>query len=117
MPLIATDQYAITEMALHGYNAFVFPNHPLLDYDPETKEMYGRLYDAKTFYDTLFATEKKGGMRDIETFIFQSVSEFLNHSQLFEQYSKNSLELYEKKFHQRIISQKIETTFTEAFTQ
>lgn len=113
MPVIATDQYAVTEMAISEYNAFIFPNHPLLDYNPDTKEMYGKLYDAKTFYTTLFAAEKNGKMRDIETFIFQSISQFLEHPELLEQYSKNSLELYNKKFHQDLIAEKIENVFRE----
>lgn len=114
MPIIATDQYAVTEMAIHEYNAFIFPNHPLLDYDPDTKEMYGRLYDAKTFYAALFTAEKEGKMRDIETFISQSISKFLERPELLEQYSENSLKLYEQKFDAKKISDQIEGVFLEA---
>ena len=114
MPLIATDQYATTEMALENYNAFVFKNHPLLDYDPTTKEMYGKLYNAKTFYETLFSLEEKGAMAPVEEFLFASLQQFLTDPSLLEKYSKNSLELYQKKFRESLISQKIETAFTEA---
>lgn len=114
MPIIATDQYAITEMASPNYNAIIFPKHPLLDYNHKTKEMYGKLYDAKEFYNALFAAEKEGRMQVIEDFIFQSISQFIEHPELLEQYSKNSLKLYQERFHQDIISKKIEKTFREA---
>lgn len=114
MPIIATDQYAVSEMALPGYNALIFSHHPLLDYDPDTKEMYGKLYDAKTFYNALFTAEKEGKMHDIETFLFQSVSKFLDSPELLEQFSKNSLKLYEQKFDENKISDQIESVFLSA---
>jgi len=113
MPIICTDQYATTEMAIHEYNAFVFPNHPLLDYNQKTKEMHGRLYNAKTFYDALFEAEKKGEMKELEDFLFHSIERFILDHNLLEKFSKNSIELYNKKFHQDIISKKIEDVFLE----
>ncbi len=114
MPIIATDQYAITEMAIPNHNALIFPNHPLLDHNPETKEMHGKLYDAKTFYNVLFAAEREGKMKPLENFLFESISCFVEKPELLKQYSKNSLELYQKKFHENLISEKIERVFSEA---
>lgn len=114
MPIICTDQYATTEMAKSGYNAFVFPDHPLLDYDPATKEMYGKLYNAKTFYDALFAAEKAGQMLPMEDFISHSIIQFIENPVLLEQFSQNSLELYHQKFHENIVAQQIESVFSDA---
>ncbi len=117
MPIIATDQYAITEMAIPKYNAFIFPNHPLLDYNPATKQMYGKLYDAKVFYSALFEAEKNGKMDGVEYFLYKSILQFSQNQQLFEQYSQHSLDLYKQKFHQDIISEKIERVFTESVSK
>lgn len=114
MPIIATDQYATTEMAIESWNAFVFPSHPILDYDQKTKEMYGQLYDAKAFYHALFVAEKRGEMHDLEAFLTRSMLSFVEQPFLLEQYSKNSLKLYTEKFHQGIIAKKIQTVFEEA---
>lgn len=114
MPIICTDQYATTEMAKPDYNALVFPGHPLLDYDPVTKEMYGKLYNAKTFYDTLFAAEKAENMRPLEKFISESIVKFIENPTLLEQLSKNSLLLYQQKFHGDVVAQQIETAFESA---
>lgn len=116
MPIIATDQYAITEMAIQNYNAFIFPNHPLLDYNQETKEMYGKLYDAKVFYSALFEAEKNGKMNEIEHFLYESILRFSQDQKLFEQYSQHSLNLYKEKFHQDIISRRIEGVFTDCLS-
>lgn len=115
MPIIATDQYATTEMAIPNYNALIFPQHPLLDYNHETKEMYGELYDARVFYAALFEAEKVGKMSELEDFLYQSIVRFSENPTLFEQYSKNSIDLYQKKFHQNLITEKIESVFSEAF--
>ncbi len=114
MPIIATDQYAVTEMAVPGYNAFVFQNHPLLDYNTETKEMYGRLYDAKALYSALFRAEQSGAMKPLEKFISESISAFIENPALLETFSKNSLKLYNTTFHQDIISEKVDGAFTES---
>lgn len=114
MPIIATDQYATTEMALHDWNAFVFPSHPILDYNQTTKEMYGKLYDAKAFYNALFQAEEHGEMRDLEAFLTRSILAFVEQPTLLEQYSRNSLQLYREKFHQDIIAEKIEGVFERA---
>lgn len=114
MPIIGTDQYAITEMAVPNQNALVLTHHPLLDYNHDTKEMHGKLYDAKVFYSALFTAEKNGGMREVENFLYKSILQFFEEQDLLEQYSKKSLNLYQKKFHQDLISKKIERVFMEA---
>lgn len=116
MPIIATNQYAVTEMAIPEYNAIILKDHPLLDYNSVTKEMYGKLYDAKTFYDTLFHIEKTGGMLPVENFLIQSIESFIKDPSLLTKYSNNSLELYNRKFHKDLIAQKIESVFTKALS-
>lgn len=114
MPIICTDQYATTEVAIDGYNAFVYPNHLLKDYDPKTYQLLGKYYNPKDFYTDLFRLQKEGALRPIEDFLYASIEAFLLNPKLLEIYSQNSLELYNKKFHQDIISERIESVFLEA---
>jgi glycosyltransferase involved in cell wall biosynthesis len=69
MPIICTDQYATTEVALDGYNAFVYRGHPLKDYDEKTYRLLGKYYNPKDFYDDLFRLQKEGALKPIEAFL------------------------------------------------
>lgn len=114
MPIICTDQYATTEVALHEYNAFVYPNHPLKDYDPETCKLLGKYYNPKDFYKDLFRFQQEGRLRPVENFLITSIEKYLDNPDLLEKHSRNSLELYEKKFNADKISDQIESVFEEA---
>lgn len=116
MPLICTDQYATTEVAISGFNAFVYPNHPLKDYDTQSYRLLGKYYNPKDFYTDLFRLQKKGALKPVEDFLAISIEAFLLHPALLETYSHNSLELYDKKFHQNRISKRIESVFLQAVT-
>lgn len=114
MPIICTDQYATTEVAVANYNAFVYPNHPMKDYNTETFELLGKYYNPRDFYSDLFRFQKEGLLKPVEEFLRSSIENFLMDQTLLERFSRNSLELYSKKFHQDLISHRIETVFTEA---
>lgn len=114
MPVITTDQFATVEMAIQNYNAFVYPIHPLKDYNPKTYQLSGKYHNPKDFYADLFRLQKENALRPIEDFIYTSIEAFLLDPKLLEKYSQNSLDLYNKKFHQAIISERIEATFLEA---
>ncbi len=114
MPIICTDQYATTEVAIDGYNAFVYPNHPLKDYDTKSFKMLGKYRHPKDFYTALFLLQKEGKLKNIENFLYESIEQFIVRPNLLEVFSRNSLELYNKKFHQDIISDKMEKVFLEA---
>lgn len=117
MPIICTDQYATTEVALNGYNAMVYPNHPLKDYDLDTYRLRGKYTHPRDFYNDLITLQKNGGLRSVEDFLFESIKKFMTDSTLLQTYSKNSLTLYNEKFHQDLITKKIETVFSEALEQ
>jgi glycosyltransferase involved in cell wall biosynthesis len=114
MPLIITDQYATAEMAIDEYNGFIYPNHPLKDYNPETYELLGKYYNPKDFYSDLFKFQKEGKMKPVESFIYNSMEKFILNPEILEKFSKNSIGLYNKKFHHQLISDKIESVFLEA---
>jgi len=114
MPMIITDQYATGEMVVDGYNGFIYPNHPLKDYNPETYELLGKYYNPRDFYSDLFKLQKEGKMKPVEDFIYNSMEKFILNPSLIEEFSKNSIELYNKKFHYQLISDKIESVFLEA---
>jgi glycosyltransferase involved in cell wall biosynthesis len=114
MPLIITDQYATSEMAIQDYNGFIYPNHPLKDYDPDTYKLFGRYYNPRDFYSALFKFQQEGKMKPVEDFIYNSMEKFILNPALIEEFSKNSLELYNKKFHYQLISDKIESIFLDA---
>jgi len=114
MPLIITDQYATSEMVLDGYNGFIYPNHPLKDYDTKTYELLGKYYNPKDFYHDLFKFQKEGKTKALENFIYNSMEKFILNTDLIEEFSKNSIDLYNKKFHYQLISDKIESVFLDA---
>ena len=114
MPLVITDQYATKEMAVEGYNGFIYPNHPLKDYDPETYEMLGKYYNPRDFYKDLFTLQHSGQLKSVENFLIASIEQFLENKSLLEEYSRNSLALYDKKFRQDKLSDEIEAVFSEA---
>lgn len=114
MPIIATDQYATTEMVVDKENGFVYPDHPLKDYDPKTFRMLGKYYSPADFYTDLFRFQNEGRMRPIESFIEASVERFLSDQMLLAQFSRSSIELYERKFSAQKISDQIEAVFLDA---
>lgn len=114
MPLIITDQYATKEMVTENFNGFIYPNHPLKDYDPQTYRLLGRYYNPRDFYKDLFRFQRSNQLKPVEDFLISSTEQFLKNENLLEEYSKNSLTLYAEKFHQGKLSAKIETIFLEA---
>lgn len=114
MPIICNAQYATTEVAIDRYNAFVFPNHPLKDYDPVTYRMLGRYYNPKDFYTDLFQLQKEGKLKPVEDFVVSSVEKYLNNPELFQKHSAASLKLYREKFDPIKISNQIEAVFLES---
>lgn len=114
MPLVITDQYATKEMVTENFNGFVYPNHPLKDYDPQTYRLLGRYYNPRDFYKDLFMFQRSNQLKPVEDFLISSIEKFLENENLLEEYSKNSLALYTKKFHQSKLSEKIEAIFLEA---
>lgn len=114
MPLIITDQYATKEMIGDDSNGFVYPNHPLKDYDPETYRLLGKYYNPKDFYNDLFQLQKEGGLKSVEDFIVSSVEKYLNNPSLLKEHSSNSLKLYKEKFDAEKISDQIESVFLDA---
>lgn len=116
MPIIATDQFATTEMVINDYNGFTYRNHPLKDYDPKTFRMLGKYYHPRNFYQSLFALQSNKALLPIEEFIFASIEQYLKSHSLFEKHSQNSVNLFMEKFSPAIISKKIEDVFIEAAT-
>ncbi len=114
MPIITTDQFATTEMAIAGYNSFVYPDHPLKDYQPKTFAMLGKYYHPRDFYRDLFILQNKGELLLLEDFIYASLETYLKSKSLFENHSRNSIKLFQEKFSSDVISKKIEEVFTEA---
>lgn len=114
MPIICTDQYATTEVALDEYNAMVYPNHPLKDYDLDTYRLRGKYTHPRDFYSDLIALQQNGGLRPVEDFLFTAIEKFIVDPTLLQTYSQNALTLYREKFHQDLISKKIEAVFNEA---
>ncbi len=114
MPIIANDQYAISDVAHHNLNAFLFRNHPLKDYDPETMRHLGKYRHPKDFYHDLFKAQEAGDLRPVEKFIEKSIEKFLLDQKLLETFSRNSLEVYSKYFDSTLLSAKAEATFQSA---
>jgi glycosyltransferase involved in cell wall biosynthesis len=114
MPVIITDQYATSEMAIDGYNGFIYPDHPLKDYDPKSYRIYGRYSNPKDFYAKLFLLQKGGKLKPVEDFIVKSVRRFLDDPGLLEKFSKHSLALYKKKFDADKLSIQIEEVFLKS---
>lgn len=114
MPIIITDQYATTEMIGTAPNGFVYPNHPLKDYNPETYELLGKYYNPKDFYADLFQLQKEGRLEPVEDFIVSSVENYLTTPPLLREHSENSLKLYKEKFDAEKVSDQIESVFLDA---
>ncbi|OGI34874.1 MAG: hypothetical protein A2259_00610 [Candidatus Moranbacteria bacterium RIFOXYA2_FULL_43_15] len=114
MPIIGTNQFATGEFCINSHNGFMYPNHPLQDYNNETFEIYGKYYNPKDFYTALFKLQKEGKMRPVEDFLCDSIERFIRNPGLLEEFSKNSAGLYNKKFHPDVISERIESIFLEA---
>ena len=117
MPLIITDQYATKEMVIPGKNGFVFPDHPLKDYDPITYQMFGKYYNPADFYRDLFRFQKDGKMRPIEDFLIKSIETFLEHPEQLASFSRESIQLYREKFDAEKLSDQIETVFLDAVSK
>ncbi|MFA9262142.1 MAG: glycosyltransferase family 4 protein [Undibacterium sp.] len=117
LPIICTDQYATTEVAIDGYNAFIYPNHPLKDYDTKSFTLLGKYYNPKDFYRDLFHYQKDGSLKPVIDFLTISIERFLKEPSLLESYSKNSLALYREKFGAQKISDQVETVFLDAVSE
>lgn len=117
MPIIATDQYATAEMVIDGENGFIYPDHPLKDYDPVTFRMLGKYYSPADFYTDLFRYQKDGILKPVESFIESSVEQFLKDTLLLARFSKASVDLYHQKFEAEKISNQIEAVFLEAVSK
>lgn len=113
MPIVASDQFAIPEMVIDGYNGFLFPN-PLKDYDPQTYRSLGKFYNPADFYKTLFARQSTGAMGSVEDFIVRSFETFLDTPGLVSTFSENSISLFRKKFHPKDLSAQMEAVFSAA---
>lgn len=114
MPLIITDQYATPEMVQENENGFVYHGHPLMDYEAGTYRLLGQYYNPKKFYADLFKFQAEGKMKPIEDFLYASLKRFLDDPSLLEKFSKNSLSLYQEKFHADHIGEQIEHVFLGA---
>lgn len=114
LPVVITDQYATAEMAVDGYNGFVYKNHPLLDYDPKTYKMHGRYSNPRDFYAKYLALEAANRMKPIDDFLVQSIAKFCDQPDLLEEFSRHSLELYASKFDADMLGRKLESVFLEA---
>lgn len=114
LPVIITDQYATAEMAVDGYNGYVYKNHPLLDYDPTTYKMFGRYSNPRDFYAKYLELEAENKMKPIEDFLVQSITSFCDKPQLLEEFSRHSLELYASKFDADILGHKLEAVLLDA---
>lgn len=117
MPIICTDQYSIPEVAEVGNNAFVYPNHPLKDYEPLTYRPLGKYRNPRDFYRELFRLQETGKLEPLKNFIYTSIETFLKEPSLLEKFSQGSLELYKRKFDRDQIASQIESIFLEAVNQ
>lgn len=114
LPVITTDQYAIAEMVTDGVNGFVYPTHPLKDYDPVTFQLLGKYRNPKDFYRDLFRLQATGSLRPIEAFVRQAVRQYVERPQLLEEHSKHALVTYRERFGAEKISREIESVFVAA---
>lgn len=114
MPLIITDQYATKEMVENRVNGFIYPDHPLKDYNPDTYVLLGKYYNPKDFYSDLFRLQKEGRLLPVENFIIKSVEQYLENPELLQKHSEASLKLYREKFDANMVSDQIETVFLDA---
>lgn len=117
MPIIATDQYATTEMVTSGKNGFVYANHPLKDYDPATFRMLGKYYSPADFYTDLFRFQSEGKMKPIEDFLVLSVETLLDNPEQLASFSQESIRLYQERFDAKKLSNQIEAVFLEAVSK
>lgn len=111
MPIIATDQYAVTEMVKPDYNGLVLPDHPFTDYNRETFSMYGKYYEASFFYQTLFAKQKSGETQVLTRFMKQAILRYLEEPELIKLHSQNSYTLYDKEFKESLLKKKWDVMF------
>lgn len=116
MPIIATDQYAVTEMVRHDYNGLVLPDHPFTDYDRKSFFMYGRYYDAQHFYKTLFQAQKEGKTDVLTQFLKQAILTYREHPELIETHSHNAYSLYDAKFKESLLRTQWENMFLASIT-
>lgn len=111
LPIIAVDQYAVTEMVRNEYNGFVLGDHPFTDYNRETFSMRGVYYDARHFYRSLFASQAIGGTRSVQNFIQISLERYRNNPTLIKQHSENAYEMYNQKFQEKLLQKKWDDLF------
>lgn len=111
LPIVATDQYAVTEMVRDGYNGFVLGDHPFTDYDRKTFRMWGKYYDARFFYRSLFDAQAKGKTRVLTDFLVSTLLRYLEHPELIETHSRNSYALYDEKFRETLVARAWDNMF------
>jgi glycosyltransferase involved in cell wall biosynthesis len=114
MPIITTDHYATTEMAISGYNACVYPNHPLKDYDPASLRMLGKYYNPKDFYNDLFSFQSQGAMKPIENFLYTAMESLVSDAQLRHAMGRHSKEHYAKTYDYRMLAKRWNDVFVQA---
>lgn len=76
--------------------------------------MFGQYHNPTDFYKKLFTLQESGNLAVIENFIIVSIEKILCNPELLSRYSQNSLDLYNKKFHPDVVSEKIEAIFLES---
>lgn len=114
MPIIANEQFATGEMVVHGANGFLFRQHPMQDYDSFTYQMFGRYHNPKDFYKILFRLQKQGRMKQVEDFLFRSMSQLAESPEKCQKFAAGSRQLYEKRFSASRLGQKMESIFEMA---
>lgn len=114
LPVIITDQYSLAEMAVDGFNGFVYPNHPLKDYDPKTYRLLGKYHNPRDFYAALLRAQREGQLKPVEDFLTKSIERYLNDPDLLATHSKGSIALYKKKFDPDLIGRQLEQVFLSA---
>lgn len=113
MPLIATDQYGTTEVALDGYNGLVYPDHPLKNYDPVTYRPFERYSSPKNLYRDIFAFQKEGKLEKIVDFLYDAMETFITEPEKGEAFSENSLRLYNQEYDPQMLTKRLEQLFLE----
>ena len=109
MPIIGMKQFATEEFCINDYNGFMFSDHPLQDYNPETFEIYGKYYNPIDFYTRLFQLQKNGGLKKVENFLYNSMEKIMLNPELVIKFSENSLKHYTENFHPDVIGKKFDS--------
>ncbi len=117
LPIITTDQFATSEMVTHDSNGFIFPDHPMKDYDPKTYKLHGQYHHQKDFYHSFFKFQEQGKFKPVEDFVYRSIKQFLDRPSLVNKFSSQSLQIYKQKFDAELLGKQYESVFLEAIGQ